>query len=737
MSEYGSSDPCNIDINTPIKLDTVRIMIDSNIPGKDTFELKRQMIFHPTLKASSFKKMSDYPFITKDRCYQPVVTRFLNTQTYDKKISFFFSKERQLKVFEDLNLYNSSGKTPIINNSAKKTNDSEEDSDDNTQLNEEIKEIKEIKEEIKKIKEEIKENKKGIDILEKSKRDAIRNLDDVTFDYYKSSINHKMRDLLNQPENFEFKNITLKNPDNDDKLLTQINNLLRAINKANNQIIYNLKQNKELKQLIVDLHNTINLVSENSISVKINRDVNKIYIKNVKTMLGMLFPNSFPALNNIKDSYSMLINPNESDDSVFSWKNVYPRYLFQPIYPDQYYSYLQIDGKTYTTTQLVWLNDIFNHPKYKELIDKYEFFIVWKEQQKTTLKTDLSKKQQLFNTDFNTGKYRFSDSDKQFFIDKKYDLSSIASSDRSYSEKLDLNRNLDGIHDNIEDIEDSLSKNKTSDVYKEILDSALAIRTLYKKVSDKIIVKKDIENKVTRLISSITEINAIINIQQKFIDTNEIVLNYESEDKSTVDELKEKYPEYIEFVDLFKTFIRPKRNTTNVELQNTIEDFATGSQAEFDALIQQSEDTAIKVKQCTELNILQAKPNEPRFEIYIQLNLIAGKLNDANQSRINCMYKSEYLATELDHILHPSKKTWELPTKRLFFDLDELEKKGALPPVIESTKPPPIETNMAPPANMAPPVAAAAGGSKTRHRILPIYPLRKTRKRRSRGGRSV
>ena len=565
-------DFCEIDTSTPIKLDTIRIMIDTNIPGKEPLELKRQMIFHPTLKASSMQKMSDYPFITKDRCYQPEVSRYLNTQTYDKKISFFFSKQKQLKVFEDLNMYDSSNKV------TKQTNNNES-------------------------------------------------------------------------------------------------------------------------------------------------NANKIYVKNIKLMLKMLFPNSFPALNNIKDSYSMLISPDQSEDTIFSWKNMYPHFLKKGLYPDQsdqYYSYLQIDGKIYTTTQLIWLNDIFNHPKYRQLIDKYDFFIGWKSQQKNLLVNDLSKKQDKFKTDFN-GTYEIKDADIKILESKKYDLKGIPKDSRSYAEKFDTNKNIDDIIKNINDIKDMLNSDKTD--YAKILDSALAIRKLYKQVADKIILSKDIENKITRLITSITEINAIINIQHKFIDTNEIVLNYEAEDKATVDELKDKYPEYIEFVDLFKTFIRPKQNTTNVELQETIENFATGNKTEFDKLVQPSNNALIKAKQCTELNILQAKPSEPRFEIYVQINLIAGQLNDANQSRINCVYKSEYLGTELDHILHPSKKTWELPTKRLFFDLAELEKKGALPP------PPPKKDQVMPP--LPPTAAAAGGGKKTRYRTLPIYPLRKTKKTRS------
>jgi len=531
-----------------------------------------------------------------------------------------------------------------------------------------------------------------------------------------------------------------------------IKNIQQSIIKFINSINANKTQIK----------NSFNELTETTKSNTNNKkDENQIYIKNVKTMLELLFPNSFPTLNNIKDSFSMVIDRSSDDDTVFTWKNIYPSFLTQNKYPDQYYSYLQIDGKIYTTTQLIWLNDIFNHPKYKELFDKYEFFILWKSQQKDTLQGDLSKKQELFDKDFGKdGRFEITEDDKQFFKENKYATESVNRADKNFIERMDLNNNLDGIYDNIEDIMSYITVNtKPKELYKRILDAALAIRTLYKKVSDKIIIKKDIENKITRLISSISEINAIMDIKSKYIDADEIILNYETEEKSTLDELKDKYPEYIEFVDLFKTFVRPKRNTTNQTLQNIIEGFATGEKDNFANLIKPPTQSQEEFKnKCTELNILQTKANEPRFEIYIQLNLIAGQLNDKNRSRINCMYKSEYLGTELDHILHPSKKPWELSTKRLFFDLADFEKKTKEKQKEQKQKesavsidkmppPPPPQPNGAPekkaimPPMPLPPIdrpiglnaaAAAAGGkSKSRKRELPIYPLRKTKRKQS------
>jgi predicted transcriptional regulator len=42
------------------------------------------------------------------------------------------------------------------------------------------------------------------------------------------------------------------------------------------------------------------------------------------------------------------------------------------------YSYLKLsDGKIYTFIRLVWLNDLLNHPRYKEFLDNFIIFWNW------------------------------------------------------------------------------------------------------------------------------------------------------------------------------------------------------------------------------------------------------------------------------------------------------------------------------------------------------------------------
>lgn len=80
---------------------------------------------------------------------------------------------------------------------------------------------------------------------------------------------------------------------------------------------------------------------------------------NVMTMLRLLFPTSYPIMNNIRDSYSILTNKPESLEYISK------------------FSYINMNSKIYTITNVVWLNDIMNHPMYHQLIVEIFKYITW------------------------------------------------------------------------------------------------------------------------------------------------------------------------------------------------------------------------------------------------------------------------------------------------------------------------------------------------------------------------
>ena len=77
---------------------------------------------------------------------------------------------------------------------------------------------------------------------------------------------------------------------------------------------------------------------------------------NVMIMLRILFPTKYPEEGNIKNSYNYGLGFNlDLSLPVKSWK----------------YSYIKLNNQIYTCKQLIWLNDILNHPEFFTLVQRY------------------------------------------------------------------------------------------------------------------------------------------------------------------------------------------------------------------------------------------------------------------------------------------------------------------------------------------------------------------------------
>jgi len=85
-------------------------------------------------------------------------------------------------------------------------------------------------------------------------------------------------------------------------------------------------------------------------------DENYISKKNTMIMLQLLFSTKYFIVNNIHQSLE-LMNNTSNMRSIF----------YNPF--NTKFSYISTGGSVYTITKAVWLNDIVNHPKYRELIE--------------------------------------------------------------------------------------------------------------------------------------------------------------------------------------------------------------------------------------------------------------------------------------------------------------------------------------------------------------------------------
>jgi hypothetical protein len=122
------------------------------------------------------------------------------------------------------------------------------------------------------------------------------------------------------------------------------------------------------------------LLSSYKIPINENTDRNSVVENNIMIMLELLLPTKFPAIKDLKQSYKMVFNNDGFSD-----------HLYEAFIYNQPFSYLKLNGKTYTVKRVIWLNDILNHPIYKKLLDEYRKFVVWCKEEKENAKVIMEK----------------------------------------------------------------------------------------------------------------------------------------------------------------------------------------------------------------------------------------------------------------------------------------------------------------------------------------------------------
>lgn len=92
---------------------------------------------------------------------------------------------------------------------------------------------------------------------------------------------------------------------------------------------------------------------------------------NIMLTLEILFPTKFPVISDLHSSLDRVLK-----------KESFFKMVINP-FSRKYFSYLKPAGDTtYTFKKVVWLNDVFNHPEYRKLIDECNTFVSWSKDEK-------------------------------------------------------------------------------------------------------------------------------------------------------------------------------------------------------------------------------------------------------------------------------------------------------------------------------------------------------------------
>jgi hypothetical protein len=264
--------------------------------------------------------------------------------------------------------------------------------------------------------------------------------------------------------------------------------------------------------------------------------------------------------------------------------------------------------------------------------------------------------------------------------------------------------------------------NNLRDIYENLIKNNISISQTFKRVLNSVFEQaKRSDNLQT--------------IRDKYFEQS-IKINFEDDEESVRTLLKTNYGEYVKFVENLKKFITPNKESNNEKLQSLIEEYISGGDESnvftnkiseisqkflgkhVHKRLDKEKDLSeyVKVDYTTTETITEG---EPKTELYLAVDVVKGELTDSNLRKVTCNYRGEELTDRFDHI----RKKWaynpfEIDKKRLFFDFEKVlaakepvkkgkGEAGPLPPPPPQKGGPP---GIAPPP--PPPAILAQGGKK-------------------------
>jgi hypothetical protein len=432
---------------------------------------------------------------------------------------------------------------------------------------------------------------------------------------------------------------------------------------------------------------------------------NSIVKENIMLMLKIIFPTNYPISDNVFNSHDSLFAgvisiPKKSFSTMFS------SFISNFTKTSNVYSYINVGTKGLcTVTKIMWVNDLYNHPDYKDIVDKYKEFVGWKIKQSISEELIFEKKMKEFKKTYEAGlnelkkaleiiknptKY-FAQQSNHVYIQNKYTVETINLVEEFNNAKEHLNK-----------IVRSMSSNDINDINVSDL-----VRFKRSFILIKSHIKLDAvsnEMKISELLNDIDSVEILNEVIEEYLNNTKIQMgSRETEKKETklfVDKEQEildarirrhwdGYSTYKEFATFIKKFVIPNMESSNAFLQNEFENFYKNKTNSIVDMIEPDKSTSTELIPSIDTGIT-LKSNVP--EIYVRIDVIAGKLDNTNMSKIECAFLGEYLGNEFTRLTSKPKNTnfWELEKNRFFFDLKDLKNKT---PVESETKnTPPLKT---------------------------------------------
>lgn len=631
----------------PVKPEKVGIFITTNIDDK-IHEFTKSMIYNPLLKKTS-RHYSKYPLTTKDTEF---VYDELKSKTYEDIVDFFFDPVLMAKA----TIKTSDTPTPTAS------------PEKNTQLLDE-KLTKLDKLITSELRTKMSTSGKGISPNLSDVSNIIVILKDSSFDVYntefKKMINIVNTNPQNKPNQYinRMLNNGLSQPEMDG-LDVSIKNKITELKKKIMLEIDNIRKEVVNKLSVVAFTEDLTNLT---VRKKHKQDVeNECLNKNINMMMYRLFP--------------------KTNLSASTFMSSIIRKIF-PMHQTFKYSYLKIDGDTYTVVQYNWSKFIFNHPLYRKLFDGMVKYIEWTEEQSIYAQTyrDETNEKILQIVKLCSGDdiYKNNDAD---YIDTISQLTSQSNPGVGRSVDTDYTSAINILITLLEELIASPINNT------KIL-NILSQFSAYKKARDVIseIKVRPLRQYIQKMLDLNTIKDEVDFYEEHFFRGANIDLKYDFPSRlaSKIDNEPIKRLQKI----INDDFLPSQRTSTNYEFQSKFEDYLNNNGTEFVDYIKDMKtkfisnpenrnmpnktkfgyDTNSKLD--INLNVIQGK--EYKYEIYVHFDVIKGQVSDVNRGIMKCPYLNDTLVEKWNNvrtnIIFPF---WE-PPKLPFFEVKNVEtKKG-------------------------------------------------------------
>lgn len=432
-------------------------------------------------------------------------------------------------------------------------------------------------------------------------------------------------------------------------------------------------------------------------------EIRKIIKYNIELLIKLLFPTYFPAINNHTNSFDKYIqnNPYSFDiDIPGAIKSLVPGFMQEASVYTHLFTYLKIEGSIYTITKTIWLNDFINHPVYHEFLEYYKDFKEWKAEKNKMIESEIEESKTKFNdeaTQYLTNLNNINDEYKKIYekvINIKTGIGnkSGTESERSYIRFWeDFNELYKTVFDlnggYIKPTSPSTFANYTSNNSNNDNDNnkpkydpnkAYELDKIIKKMSSSISFPDKPKRELFKVLKFAVDINNLENVKNKYFgeEINIRIENNEEYERELKNEFTEqKYKKYFEFVKKLRELDKPVRESTNKDLQKMIYNYiksikSTLNQLDFTTFLDNT-DADLKNKELYNVEISTSENNDNttgKYEIYLQIDVIGGELNNTNLNQIKCSYIGEKLGQDYKKMKNKVKSR-EIEKKHLFFDI--------------------------------------------------------------------